>query len=678
MIQVMLLLEDPLSWNAAVGLMEVGFSGASVAFYVVTTALVGTHSRNFRLLAFTSLIVVIGYRILLIVINNNQSVPRLETYRFQNMTLLFYFLFSVMGLYFTWQYRRKIRSNLLILGSTGFVLGQFIAFLNPEIPIVALSTNVSAIGALLIALGIIQREIIAPLAERNNQVEAIHRVSLAITSQLAIDTVLTEIVTQAARWLEADAAGVFLRQGDELELVNVYQLPRQLLHQRLKFGEGVSGQVVQTQKSVMLENYGRDWREKPDFALAKEMFGSVICVPLMYVQEVLGVLIVIAEKQGRLFNRDDVYLLERLGAQAAVAISHSRLFADERKLINAVEEARSQLETLLLSTENPVIAVDRGMKPIFINPSARKLFQIADDQQLIQPIQNVLPVEAFPLEPKKAFQEIKAHGTYVYEVSLENQVYLCHLAAFGKPRIEGWVAVMNDVTQLKELDRLKSEMVRMASHDLKNPLMGAMLYLDVLKDKAHPEMMDDVKVIERQLERMNRIIRGVLDLEQIRMGLKAFVVCDARGLGEVSVRDLQRLAHDKRIELSFICEETDIHSELKFKGDPDQIERALINLVENAIKFTASGGRVDVRLNLFDDDHLLYSIRDTGIGIPKPMFQQVFERFFRGQQKGVEHVTGSGLGLSIVKMIVENHHGRVWLESEEGQGTTFFVLLPRY
>jgi two-component system, OmpR family, phosphate regulon sensor histidine kinase PhoR len=642
-------------------LMEIGFSGSSIALYAFTTVLIGTHTNFFRLLAFSSLVMVIAYRLLLIV-NDTQNFESLENYRFQSF--FFYFLFNIITLYLTWQYRRKIRSQFIIIGSVLFGIGQAITFLNPDIPLVSISTNVSAIGTLIIAIGIIQQEIMSPLSERATQAEAIHRVSLAISKQLNIETVLNEIAMQAAGWMEADAVGIFLLNEKELELVNLYHLPRQMSQYHIKVGEGVVGRVAETGQSIYLENYSRDWTGIEDLPLARQTFGSVICVPLNYGTQVIGTVMVIAGKQGRLFNQDDVHQLERLCAQASVAIAHSRLFRQ-------VEEARNQLETLLISTDNPVLAIDRHFTLIFANPAAYKVFKF-DQDKLKERIDRILPLSALPANRREALRTIRDTKGYTYEISLDSIVYLCHLAPIGEDKVDGWVAVMNDVTQLKELDRLKSEMVRMVSHDLKNPLMGAMLHLDLIRDMATPNLTEPLNTVERQLERMNRIIRGVLDLEQIRNGLKVSEINNLNDITQRAIYDLKHLAHDKHIHLSLNAEE----DHLFFKGDPDQMERALTNLIENAIKFTPEGGRVEVSLKQ-SAECVVVEVRDTGIGIPEEMHQKVFERFFRGRQKGIEHVSGSGLGLSIVKTIIENHHGTITLSSDYGSGTTFTVYLPQ-
>ena len=170
---------------------------------------------------------------------------------------------------------------------------------------------------------------------------------------------------------------------------------------------------------------------------------------------------------------------------------------------------------------------------------------------------------------------------------------------------------------------------------------------------------------------MNRIIGGILDLERVKSGIPAPEVCRVRTAVQHTVDELQHLAQDKRITII-----TQIHESLPdFLGDSEQFERALINLVENAIKFTPTGGEVTLRVRP-DESEIIFEIEDTGIGIPPELHERIFERFFRGRQKGADHISGSGLGLSLVKTIVENHNGRIWLESQEGIGTTFFVALP--
>jgi len=667
----------------AIGIMELGFTGSSVAAYVLTAVAVSAQPKRFYWLAFSSLFVVLGYQLFLIV--NNPAVP-IEIaddgtiiYRLQPLSSIFYCIFDGATLYLIWHFRRKIRSRMLALGLTLFAIGQSLGFLNPELRALSISTNVSSLATLITSFAILHQEIIAPLAERVTQVEAMHKVSLAITSQIALDTVLNQIATQATGWLDADGAGIFLNRGQQLELATVHNLPTQFLHSTVRSGQGVAGTVAKTHLSIRVDDYAHDWHQEPDLPLARETFGSLICVPLIYGGSVIGVLMVVAGKHGRLFLREHVHLLELLGAQAAVAIAHSQLFAEQRNLTQQVEAARSQLETVLISTENPVIAVDRRFRLIFANPASHELFSMDRDAEGKR-VTEILPSVALPPDYRAALRDLRRTRAHVYEITLGRKIYLCHLAGLGRPRFSGWVAVLNDVTQLKELDRLKSEMVRMTSHDLKNPIQAAMANLELLSDDiavvGSAEGREAVAVIEKQLERMNRIIGGILDLERVKTGVLTMEVCDPGLIVEGAIEEMRHLADEREIQLR-----SRIGTDRQFMADEGQFQRAIINLVENAIKFTQPGGQVDICVDSDPmRDEIVFKIMDTGIGIPANLQSEVFDRFFRGGQKGqkgAEHVSGSGLGLSLVKTIVENHQGKVWLTSEEGKGTTFFISVPK-
>lgn len=664
--------------SIALGIIDIGFTASALAIYSLTAALAGVQIRRFRLLTFLALGVVVAYQIFLLTRGAPGRVDVTETdalsYQPNTVSALFYLGFDAATFFLAWRYRRKIRARGLVAGILIFVFGQSLGLLNPELRVVSLSINISSFAALIISFAILRKEIITPLAERIKQIETMHRVSLAITSQIAINTVLNQIAVQAVRWLDADASAIFLREPNALELATVYNLPRQFVGLRLAGGEGIASQVADTHQSVHVENYRRDWQHKPDMPLAKDTFGSVICVPLEYGGTVIGVLMVIAGQQGRLFNREDVYLLELLGGQAAVAIAHSQLFAEQSALTHEVETARSQLETVLVSTENPVIAADRNMRLVFSNPAANTLFSIGDDARGKQ-IHDILPANALPPDPRQALRQLRQARTHVYEIIIDGRVYLCHLACLGGPRIDGWVAVLNDVTQLKELDRLKSEMVRMTSHDLKNPLQAAMANLELLRDDltydSRHEVVLSIDAIEEQLDRMERIINGTLDLERIRSGTLRMDLCKTEEIVQSAVDELRHMAQTKALNLSV----TVAPNTPDIWGDQEQIRRTLVNLIENAVKFTPHNGQVRVTAQ-GQGDSVLFSVSDTGIGIPPALHAQVFDRFFRGRQPGTEHISGSGLGLSLVKAIVDNHGGKVWLESELGAGTTFYVVLP--
>ncbi|NDJ62134.1 MAG: GAF domain-containing protein [Chloroflexi bacterium] len=682
-----------------VAVVELAYAASSVAIYALTAVLIRIRFWRFRLFAFTALATVIAYRVFLILIGVPPSfeVTPAGAFIYQTPLILglFFLVFDGATLYLLWRDRRKIRSRSLALGIALFVIGQGIGFLNPDLQVFAITIYVNTIAALMISFGVVRQEFLDPLAERDSQVEAIRRLSLAITNQTAQDSLLHQIAYQTAALLNADGVGIFLTQNQqhheaqrdlngatqagELELVTVHNLPKPYLGTRITPGDGIVGTVAHKRQSLYVENYARDWHGAVDLPLANETFGAVIGSPLIYGREMIGVLMVVAAQHGPSFGRDDVYLLELLAAQAVVAIIHTRLFEEQQALTREVEFSRSQLETVLMSTESPVIAIDRRFRLIFANPAAKGVFSILSEVEQT-PIADLLPANAFPPNLRAALRVLKQNRSYIYEVALDGKYFLCHLACLGWPRITGWVAVLNDVSQLKELDRVKSEMIRMTSHDLKNPLQAAMAHLELLRDDvfdlADAESQTSMDVIEKQLQRMFRIISGILDLERLKSGTLALQPTDPTQVVTAAVEDMRQMALESQVLL-----QTDMSGSLpEFHCDIEQFERALSNLIENAIKFTAikfkeRGGRVCIGVRWQDSD-LLFTIEDNGVGIAPELQPQIFERFSRARRRSTEHISGSGLGLSLVKTVVENHHGQVWLTSEEGVGSTFYLQIP--
>lgn len=658
-------------FNIGYGIGMAGYIGASISLYALMTVVVGVQPRRFLGLTLLYLTAGVAYAIWL----SMSSSARADTLQARWFAAFFFVAFDALTLYITWHYRRKFQSISLTIGVICFVLGQALGFFNPELGIVSFSTSISSIGALAISFALIRRELIRPLLERGNQLESMHEVSIAISSRMATDAILNEITERAADWLQADAAGIFLKRGSLLSLVAIHNLPPSMQDTEVLLGQGVAGKVAQTKESIYLENYPRDWSGEDDLPLARETFGSLIAVPLVYAEEVIGVLMVIGGAHGHLFEKQDARLLELLATQAAVAISNGRLFNTQKNLTEQLSSAHEQLRTVLISTENPVLAVDRRLNLIFTNPAAEELFGL-DTIHSRAHLVKAIPDHALPKDYKDALKSIRSKGSYRYEIELEGHTYLAQLACLGSRRhIEGFVAVLNDVSELKELDRIKSEMVRMTSHDLKNPLQAAFANLELLRDDVEEaengEMKLSVDNIERQLNKMHRIISGILDLERVRIGSNLSEHCQIQTILEEAVEELEDFAKDHRISLRL-----DVSPKVAdFLGDTAQFKRAMVNLIENAIKFNSAGGEVLIQAKN-EANRLRIVVSDDGIGIPEELQGKIFERFFRGHQKGAEHISGSGLGLSLVKAVVESHNGQISLRSKASVGTSFYITVP--
>lgn len=660
-------------------LLDVGFSGASISIYVYAAIVSGVRGRWFGTISLVGLCFVVGYQFILLIAEiprsfevTGQGVLR---YDLDLGSVVLYLGFQLATIALVWRNRRKIRARSLTVGILLFTIGQTVGLISPRFRTMGVSEDVSLVAALIISYGVVRHQIMSPLLGRAKQLEAVRDVGLAITSRLHLQETLSAIAAQAAGLLEADGAAIFLTHGTMLGLAAVYNLPEQYVGIQIPIGQGVVGKVAVERRGFRLDNYYRDWKGVPDMPWAREAFGAVVCVPLIFADEVVGVLLVVQGRFGRLFDRDDVHLLELLGPQAAVAITNSRLFGAERQLSEDLVAAKNQLETVLSSTENPVVAIDRSLRIIFANPAAMGLVE-ADREPLVGGrIMELVPPALLPSSPLQAMRDLRRGRVHVYEIAIARRTYLCHVAELGKPRAEGWVVVLNDVTELKELDRLKSQMVQMTSHDLKNPLQAAMSYLELLEEDGSPvfdaDMREYVSVIWTQLSRMYRIIGGILDLERVQSGTPAFELCDVRAILERVVAEMCDQAGGCGLDLKLDLPEV-LPSVL---GDSQQLGQAFINLVENAIKFTQAGGSVTVSAQS-NKEQLIVSIVDTGVGISENDLARVFERFYRGQQPSMIRTSGSGLGLSLVKAVVDRHGGEINLESQPGVGTTVYVRLP--
>jgi len=238
----------------------------------------------------------------------------------------------------------------------------------------------------------------------------------------------------------------------------------------------------------------------------------------------------------------------------------------------------------------------------------------------------------------------------------------------------GWVVALKDITLLKQLDRYKSQMIQMASHDLRAPLGVAMGYLELLGDELEPLTPQRSRILnklEATLQHMQQLIADLLDVERVESGAdRVSVLTDVGELVAAVVHDLREAALSKQQTLELHA--TPVPPIL---GDPVHLRQVFTNLVDNAIKYTPEGGQVQVSVKL-EDCQLLVEVRDTGYGISPAAQAKLFQRFFRAKAAGTEHIAGTGLGLSLVKTIVEQHGGRITVESIEQQGSTFRVWLP--
>ncbi|MCM2357643.1 MAG: ATP-binding protein [Geobacteraceae bacterium] len=235
------------------------------------------------------------------------------------------------------------------------------------------------------------------------------------------------------------------------------------------------------------------------------------------------------------------------------------------------------------------------------------------------------------------------------------------------------IEIAVDITEFKEIERLKDEMISAVSHEMRTPLTAVLGFTELLLEGiVEPaDQKTHLATVYREAERLSRLVNNFIDLQRMRTGQQLYTFRDiavhpllAEVIGQFAgVSPIHRLTLDCPEELPAV------------RGDGERLREVVINLISNAVKYSPKGGIVAVA-GRCDGEHVIISVRDEGIGIPPELLGMIFERFYRVDNTDRRPFGGAGLGLAVVWEIVTAHGGRVWVESAPGQGSTFFVQLP--
>jgi two-component system NtrC family sensor kinase len=343
---------------------------------------------------------------------------------------------------------------------------------------------------------------------------------------------------------------------------------------------------------------------------------------------------------------------------AAIAIENAQL-------LNRSEAERRKLETILLQTENAVIVVDPDHRILVMNKAAQEAFNVQGD------FIGRSVVEA--IDDPKLLALIREPGISVKREEIEVSDGRIFNAVKSPIRGVGQAVVMHDISHLKELDRIKSEFVTTVSHDLRSPLTAILGYVELI-ERAGPTTSQQDEFISRiklSVEQITNLVSDLLDLGRIEAGLDStHEETPISVLARYAVESMRVPAEAKGLSM-----ELDVDDDLPMvNGDPIRLRQMIGNLLENAVKYTPSGGQVCLEANS-EDSQIILRVLDDGPGIPPSDQPYLFDKFYRASNIPAD-VPGTGLGLSIVKSIVDHHNGRIWVDSQMGEGTVFTVVLP--
>jgi len=423
--------------------------------------------------------------------------------------------------------------------------------------------------------------------------------------------------------------------------------------------------------------------------LLSSLFGLIMIIPLTYflarflTRPILEVTQKAIQFVSSTFDREvQINPKDELGSLSRTI---SEMRTQLRNKIEDISKEKDYLQTILKGMMEGVLVIDGRGRIVMVNDALRNLLSLSSDVVDKMPLEIIRNSE-LEAAIRKALQDgenvalelnIATSGGKTLEVNVVGIPPSSEVVEEEGERIGGAVAVFHDITRLKELEKIRQDFVANVSHELRTPLTTIKGYAETLLEGAIKEdvAFQFVQVIKKHTDRLTKIVEDLLILSKIEskeFQLKMEVI-SIRDLIDDVIDFVKEPAEKKRISIS----RNEIPSSMSVEADRNYLEQVLINLLDNAIKYSPEGGMITISAIEKDPGEIQFSIKDNGIGIPKEDLPRIFERFYRVDKGRSQELGGTGLGLSIVKHLVQAHGGKVWVDSQLGKGSTFYFALPK-
>jgi two-component system NtrC family sensor kinase len=495
------------------------------------------------------------------------------------------------------------------------------------------------------------------LKQRLESLEALQTLGRAVTSSLDLDGILTSVVDAAVDLTGAEEGSLLLLDevtgelymrasrnfGDDF--VRTFRVP---------VNDTLAGEVIRTRKPMTLD------AATPKKIKTAYLVQNLIYVPLLVQEHAIGVLGVDNRQGRRPFSEYHLGLVTALSGYAAIAIQNAWLYTHS-------EIERDKLETILTGVADGVVVVSSDSRLVLINQTARSAFAIQKEDKLVGRLARDVINSTDLLE---ILTDGETSAPYRSEIALEDgRVFNAQVTPI--PEV-GLAVILQDITHLKELDRIKSDFVNTVSHDLRSPLTAILGYVELI-ERVGPitdQQIEFIRRIELSVQNITALINDLLDLGRIEAGFDVHKeIVPLRTLVYYTIDSLRGRLEEKALRL-----EVDVSEELPpILGNPIRMRQMLTNLIGNALKYTQAGGEICISARS-QGGQIILQISDNGPGIPLADQPYIFDKFYRASNVGGE--SGTGLGLAIVKSIVENHQGRIWVDSTPGHGSKFTIVMP--
>lgn len=453
---------------------------------------------------------------------------------------------------------------------------------------------------------------------------------------------------------------------------------------KVRATHGVSGKVFRDGEPIIYHDIESEAEAKEEaYGLLSVQNG--VCVPLVIEKRdeenrvidksTIGVLHAFNKRHGEDFNEEDVRLLERMARNVGSIIANLQMY---REVVEEKEELAQTFESLtsglvLISPEERILQINATARAVFNAPQdalGKDVSTVINDEKVVKAIQNALSSGD---SGKVETHVILGNSERIYEIQ-----FATVSGQDGKGI--GVVAILSDVTEVRNIDRMKSSFVAMASHELRTPLTAIKGFSSTLLEGLDVDMYSKedqrefLGIVVGECDRLRRLIDDLLNTSRIEAGesLKPnYTHVDIRTLLD-KVQKVQQQATTKHtVKLEVANELPD-----SIVGDEDKLDQILTNLLNNAIKYAPNGGDVTIHARR-EGNELVIGVKDQGLGIPKDHLGKVFEKFHRVNNEDNRKIYGTGLGLFLVKHLVEGvHMGKIWCESEVGVGSDFIFRIP--
>lgn len=349
-----------------------------------------------------------------------------------------------------------------------------------------------------------------------------------------------------------------------------------------------------------------------------------------------------------------------------------------RLKIEEVTLSRSRFEAVLLSMFEGVMVVDVKGAILLMNHTLRDFLLVKDEPLGKKPLEVIRNIEIQEIADNALKLKQGVESREISVLLPEEKILLVHATPVVRDGVaEGAVLVFHDITELKRLEKVRQDFVANVSHELRTPVSSIKGYAETLLERALEDKenaKDFLKIIYSDSDRLAKLIDDLLDLSKIESGKLKMILkpCAIEPIIKKVVSGLNKQAKDKSIAIK-----VDMSKDIPdIIADETRIAQVLLNLIDNAIKYTQEGGVVTISAKE-KADFVQIDVSDTGIGIPEKDLPRLFERFYRVDKARSRELGGTGLGLSIVKHIVQAHKGEVSVQSVEGRGSTFSFTIPK-